>query len=123
MAYQNVLFPNPKLVHGLTKEIGTTTKVISNGNTEYRIQKNNPRRRWTWQSRTISKADRDAIITFMNSVNFGLDSFRFYCPIDKVEYHVRFDSSANTSVVEAMDTSGNVTYTTIGDIVLVQVFE
>jgi hypothetical protein len=123
MAFQNVLFPNPKLVHGLTKEVGQSTKIISNGNTEYRLSKSNPRRRWTWQSRGMSKADRDAIVTFMKNTKFSLDSFRFYCPLEKIEYHVRFDQSSFSSVVEVMDTSSNVSYVTIGDIVLVEVFE
>ena len=121
MTYVNELFPNPKLVHGLTKEIGASTKIISNGNTEYRIQKSTPRRRWTWSSRAMSKADRDAIIAFARNRKFALESFNFYCPIEKQTYKVRFDSSSLTSTVEAMDTNGNVIYLSVGDIVLVEV--
>lgn len=123
MAFVNELFPNPKLVHGLTKEIGQSTKIISNGNTEYRINKSSARRRWTWSARAMSKDDRNEIITFIKNRNFALDSFRFYCPIEKIEYHVRFDNSALSSTVEAMDENGDVIYVSISDIVLVEVFE
>ena len=123
MAYQNINFPTLKLVHGLKKEVGQSTKIISNGNTEYRLSKSQARRRWTFPSRALVLADRTAIITFMKSVNFALDSFNFYCPIEKVTYKVRFESSAATSVVESMDVNGNVTAVTFGDISLVEVFE
>ena len=121
MAYQNINFPTLKLIHGLKKEIGQTTKIITNGNTEYRVSKSNPRRRWTFQARTLLKADRDAIIAFAQSVDFALDSFNFYCPIEKITYKVRFDSSSLSSMVETMDVNGNVTSVTMGDIVLVEV--
>ena len=123
MAYQNVNFPTLKLVHGLKKEIGQSTKIISNGNTEYRLSKTNPRRRWTFPSRALTLADRNSIISFAQSVNFALDSFNFYCPIEKTTYKVRFESSSLSSVVETMDVNGNVTAMTVGDIVLVEVFE
>ena len=51
----------------------------------------------------------------------ALDSFNFYCPIEKTTYKARFDSSSLTSIVETMDVNGNVTSTTMGDIVLVEV--
>jgi hypothetical protein len=121
MAYQNINFPTIKLVHGLRKEIGQSTKIISNGNTEYRLSKSSPRRRWTFSARAMTKTDRDAIILFARNVNFALDSFNFYCPIEKTTYKVRFDSSSLSSVVETMDVNGNVTSVTMGDIVLVEV--
>lgn len=121
MAFQNILFPTPKLIHGITRESGMTTKIISNGNKEYRLSKTMIRRRWTIPGKSMSTADRKTIADFFLSVNFALDSFRFYDPITKTEYHVRLDSSVFSSTIEAMDTSGNVTYVTIGDIVLVEV--
>ena len=123
MAYQNINFPTLKLVHGLKKEVGQSTKIISNGNTEYRLSKSQARRRWSFPARALTKADRDTLSTFMLSVSYALDSFNFYCPIEKVTYKVRFDSSASTSVVESMDVNGNVTAVTFGDVVLVEVFE
>ena len=121
MAFQNILFPTPKLIHGITRESGNMTKIISNGNTEYRLNKSQIRRRWTIPGKSMSKSDRDAIGAFIVSVNFCLDSFRFVDPLTKSEYHVRFDSSSFGSTIEAMDSSGNVTYVTTSDIVLVEV--
>lgn len=123
MAYQNINFPTLRLVHGLKKEIGQSTKIISNGNTEYRLSKSQARRRWTFPARALTLADRNTLIGFMKSVDFALDSFNFYCPIEKLTYKVRFESSAATSVVESMDVNGNVTAVTFGDVSLVEVFE
>jgi hypothetical protein len=123
MAFQNVLFPNPKLIHGLKKEFAQQTKIISNGNAEYRISKNQMRRIWTWPARNISATEWQALVTFMSSVNFSLDSFRFYCPLKKQEYHVRFDMASFSTTAEAFDTSNTVVGVNMGDIVLIQVFE
>lgn len=121
MAFQNILFPAPKLIHGITREAGQTTKIISNGNTEYRLSKSTVRRRWTIPGKSMSLADRNTIGSFILQVKFGLDSFRFLDPISNTEYHVRFDSSTFSSTIEALDANGNVTYVTTSDIVLVEV--
>lgn len=124
MAYQNILFPNPKLIHGLQKEVLKQTKIVSNGNIEYRISKNaNFRNRWTWPARAMSQTDINAIISFAESVDMAKDSFNFYCPIKKQNYKVRFEDASIQFVVEAMNTSNTVTYSTISDISLIEVFE
>lgn len=123
MAFQNILFPNPKLLHGLKKEVIQQTKIISNGNTEFRLSKNDPRRRWVWPSRAMSEADKNAIVNFMKSVDFSLDSFRFYDPFEKTEVHVRFDMASISFSAEAFDTNNNVTYVGLSDIILLEVFE
>ena len=124
MAYQAILFPNPKLVHGLKKEIIQPSTIVTNGSVEYRILKmQNPRRRWVWQGRAMSNVDKEAIISFANSVDMALDSFRFYDPFDKVEYHCRFDQASISFKAELMDSSDNITYVTLDDIALIQVFE
>lgn len=124
MAYQNITFPNPKLVHGLHKEVVKLTKIVTNSNTEFRISKqSNFRNRWTWPARAMSQTDIEAIIAFAESVDMALDSFNFYCPIKKQTYKVRFEDAGLSMQVEAMNTSGTVTYSTIGDIKLIEVFE
>lgn len=124
MAYQNITFPNPKLVHGLQKEVVKLTKIVTNGNTEFRISKqSNFRNRWTWPSRAMSQTDIEAILAFADTVDMALDSFNFYCPIKKATYKVRFEEAALSMQVEAMNTSNTVTYSTIGDIKLIEVFE
>lgn len=124
MAFQNVLFPNPKLIHGLQKSVVQNVNVVTNGNTEYRILKNSqPRQRWVWSSRAMSQTDINTLVTFLKSVNMMLDSFRFYDPFDKTEYHVRLDASGLQMQAEVLDSTNTVVYSTLGDIVLIQVFE
>jgi hypothetical protein len=122
MAFQNVTFPNPKLVHGLQKEFVKQTKIITNGNLEYRINKQSAvRRRWTWQSRHMSQTDIDAIVEFSNTVGMAKDSFWFYCPIAKTNYKVRFEDASISYIVEAMNTQNTVTYSNLQDINLIEV--
>lgn len=122
MAYQNILFPNPKLIHGLQKEIIKQTKVVSNGNTEFRITKNaSCRQRWTWPSRAMLHSDIDAIIAFADSVDMAKDSFNFYCPIRKQNFKVRFEDASIQFTVEAINVAGSVTYSSLGDISLIEV--
>lgn len=124
MAYQNILFPNPKLIHGLKKEVAKQTKIISNGNIEYRLSKqNNFRQIWTWQGRAMSQADINTIVTFADTVDMAKDSFNFYCPFKKQNYKVRFADASLTFVAEALDRSSNIIYSYIGDITLIEVFE
>lgn len=123
MAFQNILFPNPKLIHGLKKEIIQGTKIISNGNTEYRLSKNDPRRRWIWPSRAMSNTDKEAIVNFVKSVDMSLDSFRFYDPFEKTEIHVRFDMAAISFTAEVLDSTNSIVYVNISDIALIEVFE
>lgn len=124
MAYQNILFPNPKLIHGLKKEIAKQTKIISNGNIEFRLSKQeNFRQIWTWQGRVMSQTDINAIVTFADTVDMAKDSFNFYCPFKKQNYKVRFIDASLTFTAEAMDTSSTIIYSSIGDISLIEVFE
>lgn len=124
MAYQNILFPNPKLIHGLKKETIKQTKIVSNGNTEFRISKNaNFRQRWVWPARAMSQADINAIIAFADTVDMAKDSFNFYCPVKKQNFKVRFEDASIQFTVEAINTSSTVIYSTISDITLIEVFE
>ena len=124
MAYQNILFPNPKLIHGLQKEVVKQTKIITNGNKEFRINKQaNFRQRWTWPARAMSQTDIDAIVTFADTVDMALDSFNFYCPIKKQTFKVRFEDASVSMTVEALSSNNSVIYSTIGDISLIEVFE
>lgn len=124
MAYQNILFPNPRLVHGLNKETFKQTKVITNGNTEFRISKQaNFRNRWTWSGRLVPQDDITEIVEFAQQVDMAKDSFNFYCPIAKQTYKVRFVDAGITYSVEAFDENGDPVLGNLGDINLIEVFE
>ena len=108
----------------MQKEIVKQTKIVSNGNTEYRISKNaNFRQRWTWPARAMSQTDINTILAFADTVDMAKDSFNFYCPIKKQTFKVRFEDAGIQFQVEAMNTSNTVTYSTISDISLIEVFE
>ena len=124
MAYQNILFPNPKLIHGIKKEYVKVTKIVSNGNIEYRISKNAQfRQRWTWPSRVMLQTDIDALIAFVDQVDMAKDSFNFYCPIKKQTYKVRFEDAKFEFSVDALNVNNDALAGTIGDITLIEVFE
>lgn len=124
MAFKNELFPNPKLLHGLKKKYFWPTQVVTNGSVEYRITKQSaPRREWLWQARAMSKVDIDVIILFLRDKKMMLDSFRFYCPFEKQEFHVRFNQNTIESNIEAMNSDGEVIYSTLSDFSLIEVFE
>ena len=124
MAFQNITFPNPRLIHGLQKEILKQTKIVTNGNTEFRISKQeNFRQRWTWVSRVMLQSDIDAIISFAESVDMALDSFNFYCPIRKQTFKVRFEDASIQFTVEALDANNSAIVGGLSDITLIEVFE
>lgn len=124
MAYQNINFPTPRLIHGLQKETAKQTKIITNGNTEYRITKQaNFRNRWTFPGRLVPQGDIQEILDFAEQVDMAKDSFNFYCPIAKQTYKVRFNDASISYTVEAFDDNGNPLIGNLGDITLVEVFE
>lgn len=123
MAFQDILFPNPKDLFGLKKEVLQQTKIITNGNSEYRISKNDARHRWTWPSRNMTNTDKEAITTFMGTVNMALDSFKFTDPFTGQVVHVRFDMASFSSTAVAFNRQNQPIAVAIDDINLIEVFE
>ena len=81
MAFEDVLFPNPALVHGVRKEISKITNIITNGNAEFRINKmKHYRTMLSWPSRALSEADKEAMSDFIVNRNFSLNSFKVKDP-------------------------------------------
>lgn len=81
MAFINEIFPNPKLIHGLQRTTSRPVKVLSNGNTEYRIRKNAfERYEWEYPSSTILPEDLIAISEFYALSDGGLKSFKYQDP-------------------------------------------
>jgi hypothetical protein len=123
MAYQNVNYPTPKLIHGIKKGVFKPTIIVSNGYSEYRLQRQSALRyRWTIPGTIMNTSDINALTTFLSGINIGLDSFNFTCPKDGISYKVRFDGAGIETVFEALNSSNVPVIESIGDIVLVQVF-
>lgn len=81
MAIDNVLFTNPKLIHGLRKSSSLPTKIVSNGNTEYRIRTNAFERfSWTYPSSTMTDSQLREIYNFWVTREGGLKAFKFQDP-------------------------------------------
>lgn len=81
MAFQNVIMPKIKLVHGVTKQIVDPVMVVGNGNRETR-RKQNRYERFVWQypSRAILDDSKQELYQFFRSTNSSLDSFLFQDP-------------------------------------------
>jgi hypothetical protein len=69
----------------------------------------------------MRSADVDVIASFLDTVNFGLDSFKFTCPKDGIIYHVRFDGAGFEEIFEGLNSTNTPVYETVSEIVLVQV--
>lgn len=94
MAFQNVVFPELKLIHGMTRTRTDRTQVFGNGYSEFRIRRGliDPVD-WSFPGRALELADARTLIDFYNDVNGTLDSFKFKDPDDykwtefQLEYH------------------------------------
>jgi len=76
MAFQNVVMPKIKLVHGVTKQIIDPVTVIGNGNRETRRKQSRYERFvWKFPSRSILKESKVELYEFFKSTNSSLDSF------------------------------------------------
>jgi hypothetical protein len=84
MTFINATLVNPKLIHGLEREVGGPVTVVSNGFSEYRISKVSTYRiRWKWPARLMRSEDRKTLATFfLTTAGFGLHSFKFTDPDD-----------------------------------------
>lgn len=81
MAIDNVLFPNPPMIHGFQKEVMIPTNVASNGNREFRIRKQaNERYIWSWPGSTMEDDDLRALIKFQSQREGALKAFKFQDP-------------------------------------------
>lgn len=77
----NVLLQNPKLIHGLTKSSALPTRIVSNGNTEYRMRTNAFERfSWEWPASTMKDEHLRDLYRFWNQRGGGLTAFLFQDP-------------------------------------------
>lgn len=83
MAYKDIFFPQLRLIHGISKTRGDNTVVFGNGYKEYRIRRSDiDPLTWTFPPRDLTVEDGRELIDFYNSVDGGLDSFKFKDPDD-----------------------------------------
>lgn len=124
MAFEDILFPNPKLIHGLKRRFDWPCQIVSNGSSEYRITKqDSPRKIWIWQARSLSSIELREIYDFLIARKMATNSFRFLCPFDKIEYHVRLYQTNIEETAEYLDINNNIVYENMSDISLIEVFE
>jgi hypothetical protein len=122
MAYQNLNFPTPKLVHGIKRETISPVEVVSNHNKEYRLKRYALERyRWTIPSRYMKQADITTIANFFSSVSWMQDSFNFTDPLNGTSYHVRLDQPNFNIVYGALDVNNVPVVSQISDIILISV--
>lgn len=83
MAFQDITFPELRLLHGISKSRGDNTVVFGNGYREYRIRRNKiDPLVWTLPARDLYVDDARELIDFYNDVDGGMDSFKFVDPDD-----------------------------------------
>lgn len=84
MAFQDITFPELRLIHGISKSRGDNTVVFGNGYKEYRIRRSTiDPLVWSFPARDLFVDDARELIDFYNDVDGGLDSFKFADPDDK----------------------------------------
>lgn len=81
MAFNNVVFPALKLIHGFSKTISNPVGIVQNGTSEYRLKKSAYSRfSWTYPSRTLVDADKLTLLKFYSDCGGSLTSFKFQDP-------------------------------------------
>lgn len=87
MAFQNVIMPKIKLIHGVTKQVVDPVLVVGNGTRETRRKQNRYERFvWSYPSRSVLEDSKQELYEFFKSTNSSLDSFLFQDP-DFPEFH------------------------------------
>lgn len=81
MAFSGLTFPNLKLIHGLKKSVILPTVIVSNGNSEFRINRMAfDKYSWSYQARSLINSDKLSLYAFYKSVSGSLNSFKYQDP-------------------------------------------
>lgn len=81
MAFQNIIMPKLKLIHGVQKSVVDPVSVIGNGTRETRRKQNRYERFvWRFPSRSILQESKQELHQFFRGVSASLDSFLFQDP-------------------------------------------
>lgn len=122
MAYQNINFPEIKLIHGLNVASERPVTVVSNFAKEYRINRYSQGKLYfTFPSRNMRYSDFLVLASFADTVKDTTDSFNFISPLSGTTYKVRFVERPTMTVV-AMNTLNQPIIVLASEIKLKQVF-
>lgn len=81
MAFQNIIMPKLKLIHGVQKSVVDPVSVIGNGTRETRRKQNRYERFvWRFPSRSVLQESKQELHQFFRGVSASLDSFLFQDP-------------------------------------------
>ena len=81
MAFDNVVFPNYPMIHGIKKSIVDPVSVVANGSREYRVKRQRWERYiWTIPTQTMTQQQKEEIKSFLVQRSHSLNSFKFVDP-------------------------------------------
>jgi len=81
MAFDNVIFPDYPMIHGVGKNIIDLVQTNSNGTYEYRVKRTGWERYiWNIPTQTMTVAQKETIKSFLVQRNHALNSFKFVDP-------------------------------------------
>lgn len=81
MAFQNIVFPNLKLIHGFKESVELPVSIVGNGNSEQRSARMRfDKFSWSYPSRLVLETDKQELYTFYKQVHGATDSFLFANP-------------------------------------------
>lgn len=124
MAYQNILFPALKLLHGVQVERERPTSIVTNFAKEYRLSRfANTKTTYVFPARNITIEDWTTLKDFFESVGWERDSFNLDIPADGASTTVKVRLSGIPSATTiALDSSNVVKIVNVSEIRLKQVF-
>lgn len=103
MAFQNIVMPKLKLIHGVTKQVVDPVTVIGNGSRETRRKQNRYERFvWRFPARSLLQESKQELYSFFKTTDAALDSFMFQDP-DYPEF-------VNMPLISKVDGGSNPTY-------------
>ena len=79
--FDNVVFPDYPMIHGLNKHIKDEVSINGNGTYEYRVKRSRwERYMWSIPTQSMTDAQKEEIKNFLVQRNHALNSFKFVDP-------------------------------------------
>lgn len=97
MAFEDVVFPDYPMKHGISKLIIDPVSVITNGTLEYRIKKQAWQKfKWTVPVQTMTNEQKEDIRSFLLQRSSSLNSFKYVDPDAAVWNNARLSYHSGT---------------------------